>query len=391
MEGSRRSLRVLHVVRPAAGGMKEHVFELCEGLRASGHRVEIACPEGSPVAEEARQRGLVVHPITLVGPLSPLADLRGIRDVRRLVRAGDFDLVHAHGFKAGLVARMGASRGDCRSRVLTVHGHVMYREDISRFTKWTYRVVERGLSRRTTRIIAVSDAIKNELVDAYGIEPDRIVTVRNGVDVDTFASVSRSESASIAFGAPSGALVVGTAARFASAKGLRHFVHAAAQLSARRSDVFFLLGGDGPLKGDLEQAVDDAGIGDRLKMVGFVRDMPTFFSALDVYVSSSLSEGLPLTLAQAGAAGLPVVATDVGGTAEVVRDGESGLLVAPAEPGALADAIECLLADAEMRERFGAAGRRIARAEFSPRRMVEETELVYAQAVALTQPAKSAV
>lgn len=377
----RRSLRVLHVVRPAVGGMKEHLFELCNGLRDRGHIAEIACPRGSEVADEARALGFAVHEVTLVGPLNPLRDVRSIVEISRIVRGGSFDLVHAHGFKAGLPGRLGAALGGCRSRVVTVHNHVMYRDDISRFTKWRYRIVERSLARLTTRIITVSDSLRDELVDAYGIARNRVVTVRNGVDVSRFLEPQDPSVARESLDIEPGCVVVGTAARFAPQKGLGYFVEAAKTLCADRSDVVFVLGGDGPLRPNLEAAVDAAGIGEFVRMPGFIVGMPAFLAALDVFVSSSLSEGLPLTLVQVGAAALSVVATHAGGTPEIVHDGLNGVLVPPADAPALAHAVERLLDDSDLRERLGREGRRIAVTEFAPETMIRRTLDVYYKAL----------
>ncbi len=297
-----RPLRLLHVVRPAVGGMKEHVLDVCRGLSERGHSVELACPRGSEVAQDARDLGLPVHEIELVGPLRPVADARGIRQLAMVVRSGEFDVVHAHGFKAGLVARPAAVMGRCAVRIVTVHNHVMYRDDISTFTKWRYRAAERGLSHVTTRIIAVSDSLRDELIDAYGIDPDLVVTVHNGVDTHAFLDLGSGSKAKAAYGLAPGTPVVGTAARFAPQKDLGRFVDAAAQVLESHPEARFLLGGDGPLKGELEARIRELDLGERLQLIGFVEDMPGFLSALDVYVSSSLSEGLPLTLVQVGAA-----------------------------------------------------------------------------------------
>ena len=266
--------------------------------------------------------------------------------------------------------------------MVTVHNHVMYRDDISRFTKWRYRIVERGLSHYTSKIIAVSDSLREELVDAYGISPSRIVTILNGVDTGRFLEVEPTTEAKAAYRIAPDHLVVGLAVRFAPQKDLFTFIDAVAEVCSRRCDVEFLLGGDGPLKSDLEAAVRAKGLDGRLHMIGFVDDMPSFLSALDVYVSSSLSEGLPLTFVEVGAAGLPIVATDAGGTGEIVRDGVNGILVPAADPPALARGIERLLDESGLRARLGTEGRRIAATEFTPEVMMDKTIAAYREAMA---------
>lgn len=381
-EGTERALRVLQVVRPAVGGMKDLVFELCRGLRSRGHSVEIACPIGSEVSQEAASLGFRVHEIVLVGPLRPMGDVRGIAQIAGIVRRGRFDLVHAHGFKAGLVARLGGVIGGCRARIVTVHNQVGYAgSGVSGSARAVYRFAEKGLARITSRVIAVSDALRRELIEEYGLSPDLVVTVHNGVDVLAFLEPQDVIRERTRLDVPAGHLVVGTAARFAIQKGLGYFVEAAIEIGSRRNDVVFVLGGDGPLRSELEASVADAEAGRFVRMPGFIQDMPAFLAALDMFVSSSLSEGLPLTFVQAGAAKCPVVATSVGGTPEIVRHEVSGLLVPPADARALASAIERLLDDPPARDRLGAEGRRIALAEFAPEAMVQRTMAVYMRAL----------
>ena len=137
-------MRILMVVRPAAGGMKEHVLALSQGLVGDGHAVEIAAPAGSDVSAAAREAGFVVHEIPLVGPLHPMRDPQAISALRRVLVARDYDVVHAHGFKAGLVARLAvalvsASKRPCM--VVTAHNHVLFRDDTPASTKRRYRLV----------------------------------------------------------------------------------------------------------------------------------------------------------------------------------------------------------------------------------------------------------
>lgn len=374
-------MRVLHAVRPATGGMKNQVLSLCRQLRERGWTVEIACPADSDVERDARAAGIRVHGIDLAGPLHVVHDARALVQLHRIIRGGDFDIVHSHGFKAGLVGRVAGWWGGCGVLLLSAHNHVLYRDDISAFTKWRYRLAERMLAKLTTNIIAVSESLRNELVDAYGLPADLIVVVHNGVDTHEFLEdrdplVQRTE-----WGVSADSVVVGSACRHAPQKGLHLFVEAAGRVSALYPSVRFVIGGDGPLRSRLEQTASARGLGSVLIFTGVVADMPAFLSGLDIYVSSSLSEGLPLSLVEVGAAALPIVATEVGGTPEVVRDGTNGLLVSAGDPDALVRGIRDLVDDTELRKRMGRAGRQIATTEFAPGRMADETLAVYENAL----------
>lgn len=383
---NQKPVRVLMVVRPAAGGMKEHVLVLARGLIARGHAVEIAAPATSDVAEAARAEGLVVHGIGLVGPLHPLADPRAAGELARIIRAGGFDVVHAHGFKAGFVGRLAAWRAGGRPIVVTVHNHVLSRTDTSAAARWRYRVVERALSGLVSRYIAVSDSIARELTAGFGLPAGKVVTIHNGIDTAPFLAPQDRVAARAALGVAEGAQVVGVAARFSAQKGLRHLVAAVPELVRRRPGIRVVIGGSGPLERSLREQAVALGVADAILWPGQIADMPRFLAALDVYVSPAETEAFGLGLIEAGAAGVPVVATRVGGVPEVVLDGDTGLLVAAGDPQALAAAVLALLGDAKTAARLAAAGRARAASSFSPERMVDATLAVYLDALGRVRP-----
>lgn len=377
------------VVRPAAGGMKEHLLALSAGLISAGHEVEVAAPGGSDVAEAVSADGMRVHPIPLVGPLNPMRDPAAIAAVRKVVRVGGFDVIHAHGFKAGFVGRLGARLGGARTFVLTAHNHVLFRDDTPPSAKSRYRLVERSLRGLVTRYIAVSDSIRRELIDGYGLPADKITMVHNGVDPAPFLALQDRGAARSALGLPAGdAIVVGLAARFSAQKGLRHLVDAVpllrSELHADGREVVVVIGGSGPLDSDLREQAVAVEASESLRWPGQVDDIPAFLSALDVYASPAETEALGMALIEAALAGVPMVATNVGGVPEVVIDGETGLLVAPADPSALAHAVAELVRDPDRAHALAAAARERCLREFAPERMIERTLSVYAEALADT-------
>lgn len=368
-------MRILMVVRPAVGGMKQCVLLLARGMAEDGHEVEIACPPGAEVGTEARALGVPVHDIDLVDPVRPVRDLRCTLALVSLVRRGRYDVVHMHGFKAALVGRLGAALGGCRTRVVTVHNHILYR-DISSAKKLVHRVLERSLAPLATRIVAVSESIRDELVAEYAIDPARVIAIHNGIDLAPFLALPDRGAARESLGLSADALVIGTAGRFAEQKGLRYLMEAAPEVAEGR-DVVFYVGGDGPLRDDLVARAAATGLGDRIRFPGFVRDVPALLAAIDVYVQPSLSEGLSIALIEAMAAAVPIVATTAGGSPEIVVDGVTGFLVPPAEPAPLATALVTLADDAALRRRFAEAARERALAEFDRGAMVERTLALY--------------
>jgi glycosyltransferase involved in cell wall biosynthesis len=381
----RRPIRVLHVVRPAVGGMKGHVMQIATGLDAYGYEAEIACPGDSDAIESALAAGLAVHPVPIAGPLSPFRDVEAVIVLADRIRHGAFDIVHAHGFKAGLVARVASMFAGCPNRIVTVHNHVLYR-DIAAFTKWTYTAVERWLSHHTSRIIAVSDSLRDELLDAYGIDPALVVTVHNGLDLEPYTGTIDPGPVRDRYGLPREALVFGLAARFAPQKAMDVLVEAAVPVLERIPDAWLVVAGDGPLLEEVVRQASLTPVADRMLFPGFETDVRGLLGSIDVYVSAALSEGLPLATIEAMAAGLPVVSTRAGGTPEVVVDGETGLLAGPGDAQALGDAMLRMARDPVMRVAMGEAGRRRALEEFTETRMLDRTAEVYREVLCSTSP-----
>lgn len=378
---SRQPIRVLQVIRPAVGGMKRHMFQLAVGLTPFGFQTEIACPGDSDIVHDALELNVPVHPVPIVGPLHPVRDPMAIAALVSVIRDRRPVLIHAHGFKAGLVARVAARLAGGVPVVVTVHNPVLYR-DMSKFARWRHVSVERWLSAWTARIITVSDALRRELIDDYGIRASLVTTVHNGLDLSPLLVSADRGAMRARYGVPSDALVLGIAARFAPQKAMDVLVAAAVPVLERYSNAWLLLGGDGPLLETVKTQARAARVRDRIVFPGFETDMRGLLGALDIYVSAALSEGLPLGTIEAMAAALPIVSTDAGGTPEVVEDGVTGLLVAPGRVDALTGAMFALSRDVTVRRRMGDAGRMRALAEFTEQRMFERTAEVYREVLA---------
>ena len=372
----RQPVRVLHVVRPAAGGMKAHVLALCTGLSACGFDCEIACPGDSDVVHDALEAGIVVHPVPIVGPLNPLRDPFAILALAEVIRERRPALVHAHGSKAGLIARLAVRFAGNPPVVVTVHNHVLY-GGISSLMRFLYLRLERWLARRTARIITVSRALTDEMIGQFALPADKIVTIHNGLDLAPYLSGGARERVRARLGVPAGALLFGIAARFAPQKGLDALVVASVPVLEADPDAWLVIAGDGPLLEPVRMQARKTPVRDRILFPGFETDIPGFLSALDLYVNASVSEALGIGTIEAMASGLPVVATAVGGTPEVVDDGVTGVLVPVGRPKPLTDAISQLAGDGPSRRRMGAAGRERAITEFGLDGMLERTAAVY--------------
>jgi glycosyltransferase involved in cell wall biosynthesis len=233
--------------------------------------------------------------------------------------------------------------------------------------RWTGRLVERN--------VCVSQAVAEFSISAAGLTAEKIMVIPNGVDVSKFAGAVTADLAGL--GIPPGSRVLLSIGRLDPQKGVRDVVAAAALVVPRLSDVHFLLVGEGRERHDLERLILEHGLAERVHLAGWRADIPELLAAGVALVLASHWEGLPNVILEAMAAGLAVVATRVEGTAELVIEGQTGLLVPPQSPRELAAAIEKLLADPAAAKAMGHAGQERAKAEFSWERMVTRYENLY--------------
>ncbi len=239
-------------------------------------------------------------------------------------------------------------------------------------SRWRYRL-NRVTDPLTNHVICVSRQVADFVVREVGIPQQKVVVIPNGIDLQAFAHLPARRQARAALGLPPDKPIVGTVARLDPVKRLDILLQAAASLR----DVHAIIVGDGPERIRLEALSRQLGMYSRVHFAGEQEDVRPWLAAMDVFVLASDWEGMSNALLEAMATGLPTVATAVGGTPEVVIDGVTGSLVPPHEPAALARAIERLLADFDLRQRMGNAGRERVRKHFSVEEMVRATESLY--------------
>jgi glycosyltransferase involved in cell wall biosynthesis len=239
----------------------------------------------------------------------------------------------------------------------------------------------------TDRIVCVSRADRDRGV-ALGIgHAAQYAIVRSGIDPSLYAATRQTrERVRRSIGAAADDVVVGSIANFKPQKGPLDFVEAARLARARDPRLRFVVAGDGEMRPDVERAITRANLEGAVKLLGWREDVPELLSAMDLFLLTSLFEGLPRTVLQAMAASVPVVATDTGGVAEVIADGETGRLVPPGDPAAAAAAVVSLAADEETRSRFARAARSRLGAEFDIRLMVRDLESLYEDVLSRAGP-----
>jgi glycosyltransferase involved in cell wall biosynthesis len=317
----------------------------------------------------------------LTRELDPIADLRSLAALRGIVRRWRPQVVHTHLAKAGALGRVAAFISSAPIVVHTFHGHVL-QEYFSNLKNAAFAAAERRLAARTTALIGVARWVRDDLL-AFGIgreEQWHVVPV--GVDVEhLLAARIPADQARATLGLPLDGPIIGIVGRLAPIKDHHTFLEAAARVLAERPDSTVVIAGDGPLRPRLEAEARST-LGDRVRFLGWVEDLPVLYGALDVVALTSRLEGTPVALIEAAASGTPAVATAVGGVSEVVRDGLTGLLVPPRDPVAVAAQLLTLVDDREGARRMGEEGARWVRDRFSERRLADDMTGLYGELIA---------
>jgi glycosyltransferase involved in cell wall biosynthesis len=362
--------RLLYLItRAEHGGAQTHVLDLALGVRDQ-YDVEIATGEEGFLTDACREHRIPVHVVPyLEREIKPLSDLRGLRELIRLMRHVQPDLVHAHTFNAGFLGRLAASYLKIAS-LYTVH---MW--PFGRAVPLSWRVVapicERLAARCCNRIISVSAlgaslATKKKICDF-----SQIVSILNGIpDHPARAHLDREKNLSCSM-----------VARFTHFKDHALLLRAFAQVPG---EARLKLVGDGETMPAAKKLAEDLGIRDRVEFKGARGDVPEILAQTDIFVLASKTETLPISILEAMRAGLPVIASDVGGVSEEVLDGETGFLVASGSVEELSAALQRLLADKELRIAMGRAGRKRFERFFQSDGMIERTSALYEQVLAET-------
>lgn len=362
-----RPLRVLHVLPSLeVGGMENGVVNLCH--RLAPEQIESAVcvfePGGSLEARlDPRQTPLLVAARGFGNdPRVPL-------QLARYVRRHRIDILHTHSWGTLLEGLAAAKLARVAGFVHGEHGTLETRSRNVFFQRWAWRVPQ--------RVLAVCGTLAEQLAAVVGFPRNRITVIPNGVDTDRFRPANGKAEARREFGLPERGTVLGMVARLIPVKNHAGVFHAVAALREAGTDVHLALAGDGPLRGDLQRLADTLAIVDRVHFLGETQRVERILHALDIYVSNSHREGMSNTILEAMACGLPIIATAVGATEELLAGGGAGLLIPPRDTLSLVHACRELLRQPALRGTLGLAARDRAETVFSLSRMIEGYSRMY--------------
>jgi glycosyltransferase involved in cell wall biosynthesis len=375
-------MRILTVTATAGVGGGETQLLLLADRLGGEFDLSFAVPEEGRFAAALRERG---HPVSIV-PLASRASLRTLRTLRRLMRQQAPDIVHTHNLRANVYGRLAARWAGVPAVVSTVHNSI-YDYPIHPATRAAYRVAERWTARGAARVVGVSHAIAADLVDRYGLPARQVLVIPNGTDVAALAPRRPAAAVRAELGLGPTDRAIGFVGRLTPQKGVGDLLEAVARLRPAWPGLRCVVVGDGPLRPGLEARAARLGIAGACRFLGVRADVADLFPALEAWVLPSLSEGLPMVLLEALAAGRPVVAAAVDGIAEVVTDRVHGLLVPPRDPAALAAALDEVLGKPSWAASLAEAGRARVLTDFTADAMAARYRELY---VRLARPRTTA-
>ena len=382
-----KQTKILRIIaRLNIGGPAIHTILLSDELKRLGY--ETVLVKGSEGEKEGNMMDLAdsrgIKPVVvpeLGREIGLINDIRAFFKLYKLIKKEKPDIVHTHTAKAGTLGRIAAWLAGVPIIIHTFHGHVLTGY-FGRLKSWCFIQIEKVLARISTRLITLSDKLKEELVGMGIGNHDRFEVIPLGLDLKPFLNSSEHKGEfRNEFGLSGDAVLIGIIGRLVPIKGHRLFLEAArsviSEFGIRNSELKFVIVGDGELRKELESYAEELGVAENVIFTGFRRDLPVIYADLDIVSLTSFNEGTPVSIIEAMASGKPVVAADVGGVSSLVKDSITGLLVRPGDTRSLTESLLWMVEKPEMREKMGAEGQRRIYPSHDISQLVENIGLLY--------------
>lgn len=372
------------IARLNMGGPAHHVSILSARLPADRYRTILVAGRVGAGEAELPTSARPVRVDALAPELHPLRDLRALGALVRLMRRHRPAIVHTHTAKAGFLGRLAARLALGRRPIVvhTYHGHVL-EGYFGPARTWLYRTLERLLARVSDALVGVSQATVDDLVRLRIAPRSRFRVIPLGLELDRLTRLTAEQRARTraTLGIGDGEVAAIFMGRLVAIKRVDRLLDALAAARCAGAPVVLVVVGDGELRGDLEARAERLGVAGAVRFTGYRADVDDLLAAADLAVLSSANEGTPVALIEAAAAGLPLVATDVGGVRDVVVDG-AGAVVAPDDVDGLAAAIAARATDPARRRAEGEAARRHVLGRYGAERLLADVDALYRELLA---------
>lgn len=348
------------------GGLERLVIDLAETCNKIGCKTTICCLDKfGKLASHAKDRGIEV---VLVGKKHGTDIILPFR-LAHILRQNKIDVVHTHNMGPLFYGTLAARMARVPVVINTRHG---------RAKKQKHPIIWH----MNNAVVTISEDAKTELLKFNGVNPGKVKVIYNGIDIRRYSKQRENNTVKMALNIEPSTQIIGTVARLAAEKDQFTLLDTFSKVAGKIDNTKLIIVGDGPLRKELTDYANGLGISDKVLFLGFRENIPDIINIFDVFVLSSLMEGVSLTLLEAMASELPIVATNVGGNPEVVIDGVTGFLVPPKEPEKTAEAIAKILQNPELAQKMGGAGRKRVEEKFSLERMVREYGELYEECLA---------
>ncbi|MFA6428748.1 MAG: glycosyltransferase [Candidatus Buchananbacteria bacterium] len=363
------------------GGAQYYLLILAKNLKDS-YNITIAAGDQTTtngLLNQAEQAGIKIKQLTkLKRQLNFGQDYQALQELISLVKTEQPDIIHLNSTKMGVLGVIAAKLANSQAKIIfTVHGFIL-NEPLNLGQKIFYWFAELISLTLTDQIICVSEFDRQSIINAKLCSASKLITIHNALDLSELKFLSREEARQELLNNPTNdQLIIGTVANFYSTKGLNYFIKALALLKNNLPQKFFaVIIGDGELRPKLEQQIKKLGLTENILLAGYLPKAWQYLKAFDIYVCSSVKEGLPYSILQAQAAGLPIISTNVGGIPEIITDGQNGLLVETKNPTKLAEKIKLLTKNKPWRDQLGVGVKPTAE-KFSQQQLVDQTASLY--------------
>ncbi len=373
-------INVLHIhTLPIISGSGINTFLSMNGMDRKLFKVELACAPGGRLIDLVQNNGMEVRTfINLVQPLRPLKDLLAIFNLTLFLKKKDYHIVHTHNSKAGFLGRLAGRLAGVPIIIHTVHGFAFHdREPFWRRT--LFRNLERLASRWCDRMIFISQPLIDWALKEKIVHKKKIVKIYSGIDLERFRPATEDEKSRIRkrWGIGPDEAVIGIVSKLWEGKGHRVLIESFKTVKKEIPGARLIIVGEGYLYDSLKTLVERLGLENSVLFTGFQSDIPEIITTFDVVVLPSFFEGMGRVLLEGMAMEKPLVASNVGGIPDLVKDGINGILIAPGEVDELSDALLKLLKDQGLANKMGKEGRKMVSDRFSAKTMVDSIQHLY--------------
>jgi glycosyltransferase involved in cell wall biosynthesis len=372
--------RIAHVITnpESYGGAQLNTLLTLKGLVRDGYEVELICGPGKRLIREARAISVQVHVIpNLVRQVDPLKDTSAFLHLYRLFRSGEYQIVHTHSSKGGFLGRLAAWWAGVPVIIHTNHS-LPFETDRNLRSKF-YIALERLTGSVTDSLVCVGEVLRQEAATWKIVPTQKLITIYSGIDFSSYVPEHTALAMKHELGLEGAWPIVGCIGRLCKQKAQHYLVEAVAPLTDKYPQIKLLLVGEGELRPLLEKQIEEMGLSSKVSLLGEREDIADLLNIFDIYAMSSRWEGVGRALTEAMYWGLPTVATAVNGVKELILHEETGLLVPPHDPKALADAMDRLVSHLELAKRLGSNAQRKARELMGSEQMIMAIEDLYAK------------